>query len=453
LLLAPEHLYTVAEVAAVLRVSTATVYKLCNTGRLGCVRFVNVIRVPASALRQYTSRVHKAQDPPGSARWARWIRTPHGHHPADAAPPHGGPSEARAARAPGRGQGVGLKRRVPEEGRDMPLTLAESRDLWPSMTTSSSLPGSARWSARDARLQRRGCQKIHNRTRNAGCPAYPLVLAAGEQVRASRVSVLAACLMALAAGGRAAAQATPPASPCPPDGPCAAAPAVAPGDTVPGLDPSAATAARPVPQEPPPRARAGWYLGFDFGMGYTDARSSTGWMGFGYGSGSDEEEGQVLLPNLLAFVIPALGVQLGLPVGRRVLIGIEGNTIFRLVTDSERNLLISQLLATATFFPLERPELAAREREVAPRGWYLRGGAGAAFLRSSSYSETTPAGPAWNATGWAISAGTGMAVWLGSRDTATANAGLDIAYQSYDSGPEEPRWSYSLVFKLGLVLF
>jgi excisionase family DNA binding protein len=52
LLLAPEHLYTVAEVAAVLRVCNATVYKLCAAGRLECVRVVNVIRVPGSALRR-----------------------------------------------------------------------------------------------------------------------------------------------------------------------------------------------------------------------------------------------------------------------------------------------------------------------------------------------------------------------------------------------------------------
>ncbi len=54
MLLAPEHLHTVAEVAAILRVSKATVYKLCDTGRLGFVRFVNVIRVPASALHRFT---------------------------------------------------------------------------------------------------------------------------------------------------------------------------------------------------------------------------------------------------------------------------------------------------------------------------------------------------------------------------------------------------------------
>lgn len=53
LLLAPEHLYTVAEVAALFRVSKATVYKLCDIGRLGCVRLVNLVRVPAGALRRF----------------------------------------------------------------------------------------------------------------------------------------------------------------------------------------------------------------------------------------------------------------------------------------------------------------------------------------------------------------------------------------------------------------
>lgn len=53
---APEYLYTVEEVASALRVAKATVYKLCNTGRLGSVRVVNVIRVPASALRRFVQQ-------------------------------------------------------------------------------------------------------------------------------------------------------------------------------------------------------------------------------------------------------------------------------------------------------------------------------------------------------------------------------------------------------------
>ena len=42
--------------AASLRISKATVYKLCNTGRLGSVRVVNVIRVPVSALRRFVQQ-------------------------------------------------------------------------------------------------------------------------------------------------------------------------------------------------------------------------------------------------------------------------------------------------------------------------------------------------------------------------------------------------------------
>jgi excisionase family DNA binding protein len=46
----PGRLLTVREVARLLRVSTATVYKLCARGELGCVRVLNVIRVPAEAI-------------------------------------------------------------------------------------------------------------------------------------------------------------------------------------------------------------------------------------------------------------------------------------------------------------------------------------------------------------------------------------------------------------------
>jgi excisionase family DNA binding protein len=38
---------TVREVARLLRVSTATVYKLCTRGELVHVRVLNVIRIPA----------------------------------------------------------------------------------------------------------------------------------------------------------------------------------------------------------------------------------------------------------------------------------------------------------------------------------------------------------------------------------------------------------------------
>jgi excisionase family DNA binding protein len=45
-----ERMLTVREVAGLLQVSTATVYKLCTSGRLSHVRVLNVIRVPAGAL-------------------------------------------------------------------------------------------------------------------------------------------------------------------------------------------------------------------------------------------------------------------------------------------------------------------------------------------------------------------------------------------------------------------
>jgi len=43
-------LLTVREVAALLRVSTRTVYKLCDEGRLAHVRIRNAIRVQRAAL-------------------------------------------------------------------------------------------------------------------------------------------------------------------------------------------------------------------------------------------------------------------------------------------------------------------------------------------------------------------------------------------------------------------
>jgi excisionase family DNA binding protein len=43
-------LLTVREVAGVLRVSTATVYKLCARGELAHVRVLNLIRIPEGAL-------------------------------------------------------------------------------------------------------------------------------------------------------------------------------------------------------------------------------------------------------------------------------------------------------------------------------------------------------------------------------------------------------------------
>jgi excisionase family DNA binding protein len=47
------ELLTVREVAARLRVSTATVYKLCERGDLGHVRVLNSIRVPPHELNRF----------------------------------------------------------------------------------------------------------------------------------------------------------------------------------------------------------------------------------------------------------------------------------------------------------------------------------------------------------------------------------------------------------------
>jgi excisionase family DNA binding protein len=46
-------LLNVREVAERLRICTATVYRLCESGELGHVRISNVVRVPESALRAF----------------------------------------------------------------------------------------------------------------------------------------------------------------------------------------------------------------------------------------------------------------------------------------------------------------------------------------------------------------------------------------------------------------
>jgi excisionase family DNA binding protein len=46
----PARLLTVREAARLLRVSTATVYKLCALGELAHVRVLNVIRIPSGAV-------------------------------------------------------------------------------------------------------------------------------------------------------------------------------------------------------------------------------------------------------------------------------------------------------------------------------------------------------------------------------------------------------------------
>jgi excisionase family DNA binding protein len=47
-----DALLTVREAASALKVSTATVYKLCGSGELDHVRILNLIRIPERALRR-----------------------------------------------------------------------------------------------------------------------------------------------------------------------------------------------------------------------------------------------------------------------------------------------------------------------------------------------------------------------------------------------------------------
>jgi len=57
-----EGMLTVRDVARRLKVSTATVYKLCSRGDLGHVRVLNAIRIPAEAVAEFAeaSAVKKA---------------------------------------------------------------------------------------------------------------------------------------------------------------------------------------------------------------------------------------------------------------------------------------------------------------------------------------------------------------------------------------------------------
>jgi excisionase family DNA binding protein len=48
---------TVRDAAQRLGVSTATVYKLCSTGRLDHVRVLNAVRIPSGALDTFTTRI------------------------------------------------------------------------------------------------------------------------------------------------------------------------------------------------------------------------------------------------------------------------------------------------------------------------------------------------------------------------------------------------------------
>jgi len=49
-------LLTVREVASLLRVSTRTVYALCEDGRLAHARVRNAIRIPAAAVAAFVKR-------------------------------------------------------------------------------------------------------------------------------------------------------------------------------------------------------------------------------------------------------------------------------------------------------------------------------------------------------------------------------------------------------------
>jgi hypothetical protein len=226
-----------------------------------------------------------------------------------------------------------------------------------------------------------------------------------------------------------------------------------PGGAAPSPEPTgAAVAAPPAPEEPPLRARSGWYLGFGLGWSFADVDPAAGGTASGGGSGTEEEEGQVLM----AYLLPtALRIELGLPVGRRVLLGAEGNVNYPWYTFEERDLLVSQVLATATFYPLERGALAPGEREVAPRGWFLRGGVGSAWLRSKPYPEEAPPGSAsWAASGWALSAGTGVANWFGSTQTRTVVLRADLGWQFFgSSAAEQPTDAFTLAVTVGFSLF
>ncbi len=49
----PTHLFTVSEVAAMMRVSKMTVYRLVQSGAIHGIRFGRSYRVPEEAVQQY----------------------------------------------------------------------------------------------------------------------------------------------------------------------------------------------------------------------------------------------------------------------------------------------------------------------------------------------------------------------------------------------------------------
>lgn len=57
-----EQLYTVAEVAAMMRVSKMTVYRLVQSGTIDSIRFGRSYRVPKSAVREYLDERNPGSD-------------------------------------------------------------------------------------------------------------------------------------------------------------------------------------------------------------------------------------------------------------------------------------------------------------------------------------------------------------------------------------------------------
>ncbi|MEG9246740.1 helix-turn-helix domain-containing protein [Arthrobacter sp. Soc17.1.1.1] len=56
------QLYTVAEVAAMMRVSKMTVYRMVQSGTIHSIRFGRSYRVPQSAVRDYIDAANPGSD-------------------------------------------------------------------------------------------------------------------------------------------------------------------------------------------------------------------------------------------------------------------------------------------------------------------------------------------------------------------------------------------------------
>ena len=57
-----KQLYTVAEVAAMMRVSKMTVYRMVQAGTIDSIRFGRSYRVPQSAVRNYLDATNPGTD-------------------------------------------------------------------------------------------------------------------------------------------------------------------------------------------------------------------------------------------------------------------------------------------------------------------------------------------------------------------------------------------------------